>query len=173
MRNTKKQIRRLTLQSVLTAAALILSYTESVLPPIFPAVPGIKVGLPNTVAIFVLYRMGIPSAIAVSLVRISLAALLFGSPVSFVYSLAGALFSITAMALFKKSNILSAVGVSVAGGIFHNIGQILAAMLLLGTSKIGYYLIILAVTGTLSGLFIGLCGALMISRFPQTELRSG
>ena len=173
MRNTKKQIRRLTLQSVLTAAALILSYAESVLPPIFPTVPGMKVGLPNIVVIFILYRMGSPSAIAVSLVRISLAALLFGSPVSFVYSLAGALFSITAMALFKKSNILSAVGVSVAGGIFHNIGQILAAMLLLGTSKIGYYLIILAVTGTLSGLFIGLCGALMISRFPQTELRSG
>lgn len=173
MRNTKKQIWRLTLLSVLTAAALILSYAESVLPPIFPAIPGMKVGLPNIIVIFILYRMGVSSATAVSLVRISLSALLFGNPVSFVYSLAGALFSITAMALLKKANILSAVGVSVAGGIFHNIGQILAAMLLLGTAKIGYYLFILAVTGTLSGLFIGLCGALMISRFPQTELRSG
>lgn len=166
MRNTKQQIRKLTLLSVLTAAALILSYAESVLPPIFPTVPGIRVGLPNIVIIFVLYRMDVRSAISVSLVRIVIAALLFGSPISFVYSLAGAFLSLTVMALLKKFNILSAVGVSVAGGIFHNMGQILAAMLLLQTVQIGYYFLILAITGTVSGLFIGLCGAFMIARFP-------
>ena len=166
MRNTKQQIRKLTLLSVLTAAALILSYAESVLPPIFPTVPGIRVGLPNIVIIFVLYRMDVRSAISVSLVRIVIAALLFGSPISFVYSLAGAFLSLTVMALLKKLNILSAVGVSVAGGIFHNMGQILAAMLLLQTVQIGYYFLILAITGTVSGLFIGLCGAFMIARFP-------
>lgn len=166
MRNTKQQIRKLTLLSVLTAAALILSYAESVLPPIFPTVPGIRVGLPNIVIIFVLYRMDVRSAISVSLVRIVIAALLFGSPISFVYSLAGAFLSLTVMALLKKLNILSAVGVSVAGGIFHNLGQILAAMLLLQTVQIGYYFLILAITGTVSGLFIGLCGAFMIARFP-------
>ena len=166
MRNTKQQIRKLTLLSVLTAAALILSYAESVLPPIFPTVPGIRVGLPNIVIIFVLYRMDVRSAISVSLVRIVIAALLFGSPISFVYSLAGAFLSLTVMALLKKLNILSAVGVSVAGGILHNMGQILAAMLLLQTVQIGYYFLILAITGTVSGLFIGLCGAFMIARFP-------
>ena len=166
MRNTKQQIRKLTLLSVLTAAALILSYAESVLPPIFPTVPGIRVGLPNIVIIFVLYRMDVRSAISVSLVRIVIAALLFGSPISFVYSLAGAFLSLTVMALLKKLNILSTVGVSVAGGIFHNMGQILAAMLLLQTVQIGYYFLILAITGTVSGLFIGLCGAFMIARFP-------
>lgn len=166
MRNTKQQIRKLTLLSVLTAAALILSYAESVLPPIFPTVPGIRVGLPNIVIIFVLYRMDIRSAISVSLVRIVIASLLFGSPVSFIYSLAGAFLSLTVMALLKKMNILSTVGVSVAGGIFHNLGQILAAMLLLQTVQIGYYFLILAITGTISGLFIGLCGAFMIARFP-------
>ena len=166
MRNTKQQIRKLTLLSVLTAAALILSYAESVLPPIFPTVPGIRVGLPNIVIIFVLYRMDVRSAISVSLVRIVIAALLFGSPISFVYSLAGAFLSLTVMALLKKFNILSTVGVSVAGGIFHNMGQILAAMLLLQTVQIGYYFLILAITGTVSGLFIGLCGAFMIARFP-------
>ena len=166
MRNTKQQIRKLTLLSVLTAAALILSYAESVLPPIFPTVPGIRVGLPNIVIIFVLYRMDVRSAISVSLVRIVIAALLFGSPISFVYSLAGAFLSLTVMALLKKLNILSAVGVSVAGGIFHNMGQILAAILLLQTVQIGYYFLILAITGTVSGLFIGLCGAFMIARFP-------
>lgn len=166
MRNTKQQIRKLTLLSVLTAAALILSYAESVLPPLFPSVPGIKVGLPNIVIIFVLYRMDVRSAISVSLVRICIAALLFGSPLSFVYSLAGAFLSLTVMALLKKLNILSTVGVSIAGGIFHNMGQILAAMLLLQTVQIGYYFLILAMTGTISGLFIGLCGAFMIARFP-------
>lgn len=166
MRNTKQQIRKLTLLSVLTAAALILSYAESVLPPLFPSVPGIKVGLPNIVIIFVLYRMDVRSAVSVSLVRICIAALLFGSPLSFVYSLAGAFLSLTVMALLKKLNILSTVGVSIAGGILHNMGQILAAMLLLQTVQIGYYFIILAITGTVSGLFIGLCGAFMIARFP-------
>lgn len=166
MRNTKQQIRKLTLLSVLTAAALILSYAESVLPPLFPSVPGIKVGLPNIIIIFVLYRMDVRSAISVSLVRICIAALLFGSPLSFVYSLAGAFLSLTVMALLKKLNILSTVGVSIAGGILHNMGQILAAMLLLQTVQIGYYFLILAMTGTISGLFIGLCGAFMIARFP-------
>ena len=166
MRNTKQQTRKLTLLSVLTAAALILSYAESVLPPLFPSVPGIKVGLPNIVIIFVLDRMDVRSAISVSLVRICIAALLFGSPLSFVYSLAGAFLSLTVMALLKKLNILSTVGVSVAGGILHNMGQILAAMLLLQTVQIGYYFLILAMTGTISGLFIGLCGAFMIARFP-------
>ncbi len=167
MRNTKKQIHKLTQLSLLTAVALILSYVEAVLPPIFSAVPGVKIGLPNIVIIFVLYRMGISSAISVALLRISLSSLLFGNPISFLYSLAGALFSIAVMVLLKKMNFLSAVGVSVAGGIFHNVGQILAAMLLLKTAQIGYYMIVLSITGTISGLFVGLCSALLVYRIPK------
>lgn len=167
MRNTK--IHKLTLMSLLTTASLILSYVEAVLPPIFTAVPGIKIGLPNIIVIFVLYRMGIPSAIAVSLVRIGISALLFGNPISFIYSLTGAFLSIAVMAILKKTDFLSAVGVSAAGGIFHNIGQILAAMLLLQTAQIGYYLIVLAMTGTVAGLFVGLCGAFLINRISKTS----
>lgn len=168
MRNTKQQIQKLTLLSALTSAALILSYVEAVLPPIFSSLPGMKIGLPNIIVVFVLYRMGLSQAVLVSLVRISIAALLFGTPVSFIYSAVGAFFSIAIMALLKKTDILSAIGVSVCGGIFHNIGQILAAIFLLGATQIGYYLIVLAVTGTLSGLFVGLCGAFVLSRFPKT-----
>jgi heptaprenyl diphosphate synthase len=167
MRNTKKQIRKLTVLGVLTAAALILSYAESVLPPIFPAVPGIKVGLPNVVIIFVLYRMGIPSAVSVSLARIAVSALLFGSPISFLYSLSGALLSITVMSLLKKTRAFSYIGVSVAGGVLHNVGQILAAMLLLQALEVGYYMTVLAVTGTLAGFFVGLCAAYLIHRLPE------
>jgi heptaprenyl diphosphate synthase len=165
MRNTnRKNIHKLALLSILTSAALILSYVEAVLPPIFSAVPGIKLGFPNILIIYILYRMGLWEAVAVSFVRIVLVSLLFGTPLSFVYSVAGAFLSLTIMAILKKTDLLSTVGVSVAGAVFHNLGQILMAMLLLGTADIGYYMVILAVTGTIAGVFIGLCGALMIKR---------
>ena len=164
MRNNREQIKKLSLLSLLTAAAMILSYVEAVLPPVFASVPGIKMGLPNIIVIFVLYRMGAVSAIAVSFVRIFLTALLFGSPMSFIYSLAGAVFSLAVMMILKKADFLSAIGVSVAGGVFHNLGQILMAMLLLETAAIGYYMIVLAVTGTIAGIFVGLCGAFLMQR---------
>ena len=165
MRNTnRKNIHKLALLSILTSASLILSYVEAVLPPILSAVPGIKLGFPNILIIYILYRMGIWEAVAVSFVRIMLVSMLFGTPLSFVYSVAGAILSLTIMAILKKTDLLSTVGVSVAGGVFHNLGQILMAMLLLGTREIGYYMVILSVTGTIAGVFIGLCGALMIKR---------
>jgi heptaprenyl diphosphate synthase len=164
MRNNREQIKKLSLLSLLTAAAMILSYVEAVLPPVFASVPGIKMGLPNMIVIFILYRMGSVSAIAVSFVRIFLTALLFGSPMSFIYSLAGAVFSLAVMMILKKADFLSAIGVSVAGGVFHNLGQILMAMLLLETAAIGYYMIVLAVTGTIAGIFVGLCGAFLMQR---------
>ena len=165
MRNTnRKNIHKLALLSILTSAALILSYVEAVIPPIVSAVPGIKLGFPNILIIYILYRMGIWEAIAVSFVRIMLGFVLFGTPLSFVYSVAGAILSLAIMVILKKTDLLSTVGVSVAGAVFHNLGQILMAMLLLGTTAVGYYLIILSITGTIAGIFIGLCGALMIKR---------
>ena len=165
MRNTnRKNIHKLALLSILTSASLILSYVEAVLPPIVSAVPGIKLGFPNILIIYILYRMGVWEAIAVSFVRIMLVSMLFGTPLSFVYSVAGAILSLAIMVILKKTDLLSTVGVSVAGAVFHNLGQILMAMLLLGTTAVGYYLIILSITGTIAGVFIGLCGALMIKR---------
>lgn len=163
--HNRKNIHKLTLLSILTSLALILSYVEAVLPPIFSAVPGIKLGFPNILIIFILYRMGIREAFAVSFVRLVLSALLFGNPITFIYSFAGAFLSLTVMAILKKTDLLSTVGVSIAGGILHNLGQILVAMVLLGTAEIGYYMIVLAFTGTLAGFFIGLCGAFLIRRF--------
>ena len=164
MRNNRTQIQKIALLAMLTATAMILAYVEAILPPIWSAVPGVKVGLPNVIIIFVLYRFGLRSAAAVSLVRILLSSLLFGSPMSFLYSLAGAVLSLAVMMMLRKMNVFSTVGVSVAGGVFHNVGQIFAAMLLLRTAEIGYYMIVLAVTGTLAGVFVGLCGALLLAR---------
>ena len=165
MRKHEKKVRRLALLAALTALAMILSYVEAILPPIFAAVPGIKIGLPNIVIIFVLYTMGVPAAALVSVVRIVLTSQLFGSPLSLIYSLAGAALSLAVMALLKKINVFSAVAISVTGGVAHNVGQILMAMLLLETAEIGYYMIVLAVTGTLAGLLVGLLAVFLINRF--------
>ena len=159
-----KTSRKLAYLGLCTAVALILAYVEILLPPLFTAVPGIKLGLPNIAILFVLYRYGMRYAAAVSFVRMAVVALLFGNPMTFVYSLAGAALSLLVMALLRRLDFLSVVGVSVAGGVFHNVGQILMAMLLLGTAELGYYLIVLAITGTISGVFVGLCGALAVKR---------
>lgn len=153
-----------------TAVALVLAYVELLLPPLFAAVPGIKLGLPNIVIVFILYRFGLRYAATVSLVRILAVTLLFGNPMTLAYSIAGAVLSLAVMSLLKKMNFLSTVGVSVAGGVFHNVGQILVAMLLLRTAELGYYLIVLSITGTISGILIGLCGGILAYRLKSKNL---
>ncbi|MBQ2377303.1 MAG: Gx transporter family protein [Clostridia bacterium] len=149
------------------SVALLLSYIEFLLPPLFAAVPGIKIGLPNVIIIFVLYAVGVKAAAGVSFVRLCVSSLLFGNPVMFAYSAAGAVLSFLVMIILKKTDKLSAVGVSVAGGVAHNVGQIFVAMLLLNTPQIAYYMIVLTVTGTVSGVFIGLCGAYLVKRLSK------
>ncbi len=150
-----------------TALALVLAYVESLLPPLSAAIPGIKMGLPNIVIIFMLYRYGVKEAAIVSFVRVVAVVLLFGNMMGFAYSMAGAVLSLLGMLLLKRLNFLSVVGVSVAGGVLHNVGQILMAMFLLRTAELGYYLVVLAITGTVSGVLIGICGSVMIKRVPE------
>ena len=147
-----------------TAVAMVFAWVESLLPPLMAAVPGIKLGLPNIAIIFILYRFGWKEAAAVSFVRIVAVSLLFGNPMTFAYSVAGGFLSLLVMTLLRKMDFLSTVGVSVAGGVMHNVGQILMAMLLLGTAELGYYLIVLAVTGTVSGVFVGFGGSFAVKR---------
>jgi heptaprenyl diphosphate synthase len=100
----------------------------------------------------------------VSFIRIVAVALLFGNPMTFAYSVAGAFLSLLVMTILRKLDLFSIVGVSVAGAVFHNVGQILTAMVLLGTAELGYYLIVLAITGTISGVLVGLCGGMAVKR---------
>ena len=164
MKNKSKTISFL---GLCTALALVLSYVEAMIPPVFPAVPGIKMGLPNIVLIFVLYRHGGAKALAVSLMRVVLVSILFGNGMAFLYSLAGAFLSMGVMVLLKRTNLLSTVGVSVAGGVAHNLGQVLMAMLLLETTELIYYLSVLSITGTMAGILIGLCGASLVRKIPK------
>lgn len=161
------KIKTITFTGIFTALAIILAYVELLIPPLFPSLPGIKMGLPNIIIVFLLYRKDANSAIFVSLIRILLVTMLFSNAMAFLYSLAGAVLSLLIMILLRKLNLLSVVGVSIAGAVAHNIGQILTAMLLLDSSELGFYLIALVFSGIIAGIFVGLCGALLIKKFPS------
>ena len=160
-----KKTKRLVLLAMLTAVAMILSYVESLLPSV--GIPGVKMGLANIAVIFALFRFGWKEAAALSLVRVVLASLLFGSVGAMLYSLAGAVLSLAVMALLRRIDRFSTVGVSVAGGVAHNAGQILMAMLILQTKQLFGYLPVLAVSGIAGGVLTGLAAALLIRRIPE------
>lgn len=155
---------------ICVALALIFAYIEVLIPPLITSLPGIKMGLPNIIIVFLLYRKGPLFAGIVSIVRILLVTMLFGNMMALIYSLAGGVLSLVIMIILQKFNFLSPVGVSVAGGVSHNIGQIIMAAILLDTAEIGYYLVVLAVTGTVAGIFIGLCGGILVKRIPNKLL---
>ena len=160
-----KKTKRLVLLAMLTAVAMILSYVESLLPSV--GIPGVKMGLANIAVIFVLFRFGWKEAAALSLVRVVLVSLLFGSVGAMLYSLAGAVLSLAVMALLRRIDRFSTVGISVAGGVAHNAGQILMAMLILQTKQLLGYLPVLAVSGIAGGVLTGLAAALLIRRIPE------
>lgn len=160
-----KKTKRLVLLAMLTAVAMILSYVESLLPSV--GIPGVKMGLANIAVIFALFRFGWKEAAALSLVRVVLVSLLFGSVGAMLYSLAGAVLSLAVMALLRRIDRFSTVGISVAGGVAHNAGQILMAMLILQTKQLFGYLPVLAVSGIAGGVLTGLAAALLIRRIPE------
>jgi heptaprenyl diphosphate synthase len=152
--------------SALIAVAMILSYVESMIPA-FVAVPGVKMGLSNIATVFALYFLGWPYAICVSLVRVCLSALLFGNVVGLIYSLSGAALALLVMILLKNFDLFSNVGVSVAGGICHNAGQIIAACIVMKTSAISVYFIPLVISGTVSGVLIGVVSGMLVERLKK------
>ena len=145
------------------ALAMILSFVESQIPA-FVAIPGVKIGLANIAVVFVLYKLGWKEAVLISLVRVFMVSVLFGTAVSLFYSVAGAVLSLTGMVLLRKTGLFSTVAVSVTGGVLHNVGQILMACLLLETNVIVYYLPFLILSGVIAGVVIGVVSAIMVIR---------
>jgi heptaprenyl diphosphate synthase len=154
---------KLTVMALSVALAMVLSFVESLIPA-FVAVPGVKVGLANIVVVFVLYKLGWKEAVAISLVRVFLLAVLFGSGVSFLYSVAGAALSLSGRILLQRCKVFSYVAVSVAGGVLHNAGQIAMACFLLRTDVLRYYLPFLVLSGVIAGVVVGLIAAIMVKR---------
>ena len=150
---------------IFTALAMILSYIETLIPS-FVAIPGIKLGLANIAVIVILYKIGWKEAFAVSIIRVILSSLLFTTVLSMLYSLAGAILSLFAMILLKKIK-LSTITISVIGGVCHNIGQIAVAIFMTETAELVYYLPVLLITGTISGILIGLVGAITVKKMEK------
>ena len=159
----KNSTKRLAFLAVAIALSMILAFVESQIPPL-SAVPGVKIGLANIVTVFLLYRLGWKEAVTVSLIRVLLSALLFGSFVSLMYSAFGALLSLLVMIPSKRFLPFSPIGVSVLGAVAHNAGQILAALILLGNAAIVYYLIPLTLSGLIAGILVGLLGGIVAER---------
>lgn len=151
---------------VFIALAMIFSYIEVLIPFNF-GIPGVKLGIANIVTVASLYVFSTGEAFGISVIRIVLMGILFGNGMSLLYSLAGGLLSFLAMWLGKKTNWFSVMGVSVAGGVFHNVGQILAVMLVMKNTMFVAYLPVLFVAGIVTGYLIGLLANKMIELLPH------
>ncbi len=145
------------------ALALICSYIESLIPFHF-GVPGVKLGLTNIVVVLMLYCVGAKEAFLISVLRILLAGFMFGNPFSIIYSLSGGILSFLIMLLLKRMEKLNIVSVSVAGGIFHNVGQLFIASVVVENYNLFYYMPVLLVSGFITGFLIGILAQEMVAR---------
>ena len=158
--NNRISTKKIALCGVLTALAMIFSYIESVIPIPIP-VPGIKLGVANIAVITILYVLGVKEAIVINLLRIALTALLFGNVNSFLFSISGAVLSLTIMIIMKRLDFFSCIGVSVCGGVMHNVGQIIAAVFIMEIEAILFYLPVLIVSGVFTGVVIGVVSGIV------------
>lgn len=152
----------LVLCGLLTAAAFVLGYVESLL-PFSVGIPGVKIGLANIVTLYALYRLGTGKALGILLARILLSAITFGSMSALLYSLAGGLLSVFVMWLLKRCEKFGVMGVGIAGGVAHNVGQVTVASFMLGSALYGY-LPVLLIAGSIAGAVVGVAAAGLIKR---------
>ena len=139
---------------IFASLAIIFGYVESLI-PVFAGIPGIKLGLANLAVLFILKKYSIKEAAMVSVVRILIIGFMFGNLFSIVYSLAGAALSLTVMTLLLRFSDLSLIGISVAGGVTHNIGQLIVAALVVENLSVFLYFPALLVSGVITGILIG------------------
>lgn len=157
---------------VFVALALICSYIEACI-PFQIGIPGVKLGLANLVIVVALYKMRVPEVYALMIVRVVLAGFLFGNLMSILYSLAGGLLSLTVMWGLKHIRSVSMIGISIAGGVFHNIGQLLMAMITVETYGVFSYFPVLMISGLITGFLIGVVSKGMLSRLRHIYFDSG
>ena len=158
--------KKVTFLGLSIALAMILSFVEHQIPALV-AIPGIKVGLPNIVMVFLLYRVGWRETVTVSIIRIILVSMLFGNIQMMTFSIAGAVLSLLGMILLKSLKWFSCITVSITGAIPHNVGQIIAAVFWTGTAQIAFYLPALLISGTVAGTIIGILAGMMVKRMEK------
>lgn len=157
--------RRVALTGLLAALALIFSYVEALV-PFNAGIPGIKLGLANLVPLIILYRLDARYAAAANLIRVALAGLLFTGLFAALYSLSGCIVSFLAMWLLKKTNLFSVLGVSMAGGVFHNLGQLFVAMAAVSGLQLIHYMPVLIISGMIAGIIVGIGAVILLDRIP-------
>jgi len=165
-RSSSKRVKRLAISAMFAALALSFSYIEVLIPLPVP-IPGVKIGIANLVIVIALYRLNFKYAFTINLVRIVVAGLLFSGVFGMLYSLAGGILSIIMMYLFYKTKKFSMVGVSFIGGVFHNVGQLLTACLLMKTPSLFSYFPVLLFSGLVSGVVIGIVAYIIEKRLPK------
>ncbi|MCR4672006.1 MAG: Gx transporter family protein [Lachnospiraceae bacterium] len=158
--------RKITITALFVALAMVLSYVEALIPFNF-GIPGVKLGLANLVVVTALYVLDAKTAFAVSVIRIILISVTFGNIAALVYSLAGGILSYFVMLAISRIKGFSPVGVSVAGGVSHNLGQLIAAMLVIESLSLSYYLPVLMIAGVITGLLIGLVAKPVIAAMSE------
>ena len=146
---------------LMASLALIFSYVEAII-PYNPGIPGIKLGIANVVTVIALYRFGPKDAVAVSIIRVVIAGLLFNGLFGMLYSLAGAALSLAGMIMLKKTGLFSVTGVSMAAGVLHNLGQLLMAAALIEDLRIFFYFPVLMFSGIAAGILVGIISALVL-----------
>ncbi|MBU5460644.1 Gx transporter family protein [Anaerostipes sp. MSJ-23] len=159
--------KRLATDGLFLALALVVSYIE-VLIPIPIGIPGVKIGLANAVVMVLLFFSTWQRTLIISIMRIFLVGFLFGNPMTIAYSLAGGILSLLVMLLLKKIHGFSTVGISVGGGVAHNIGQLSVAVLLMENARIYYYAPVLLITGTIAGVVIGVLTGILVKKLPKS-----
>lgn len=161
--------RRLALSAMLAALAMIFSYVEALVPLPVP-IPGIKLGIANLVIVIAIYKLGFRYAFTINCVRIVIAGLLFSGVFGMIYSFAGGILSIVIMYLLHRTGWFSMVGVSMAGGVAHNLGQLITASLIVENVRMMSYFSILLFSGLISGILIGVLASLIYSRLPEMRI---
>ena len=159
----KERIKRIALVGMLTCLAFVLSFLESLV-PLSAAVPGVKIGLANIVTLFAVYKLDWKGALFVTTARIALASFAFSGLFAGLYALCGGLLSLAVMLALKRWDVFSCVGVSICGGVSHNIGQLVFALFVFDSSALWLYMPVLFVAGALAGAFVGMLGAFAVKR---------
>lgn len=152
---------KVTYVALMVSLALIFSYVEAII-PYNPGIPGVKLGIANVVTVIALYKFTWKEAATVSIIRVLIAGLLFNGLFGAMYALAGALVSLATMILLRKTNLFSVVGVSMAGGVMHNLGQLLIAAALIEDIRIFMYFPVLLFSGIAAGIAIGVAATMIL-----------
>lgn len=161
---------RVALCGLLLAMMLILGWVEHMI-PLNAAIPGIKLGLSNSVLVFAVYMLDVPTAYTLMAMKVVLSCAFFGSPASMmIYGFSGGLLSLTGMVLLSRVKGMHCVTVSMVGGALHNVGQVLAAMVMLGTANLAYYMAVLMLVGLLVGMLTGISADLVMKHMRHMHL---